>query len=270
MSTAAPQAPLLDVTGTPPVAFWRLVLVELRKSYDTRAGFWLLFTIGLLVTLLQLISLIAVNVQDVFSTFSDFTGNVFIVSLVLVPILGILLVTTEWSQRTAMVSFALEPRRIRVVLAKLVAGVLLALATVVLMFVVAAACTAVCDLLQPELTTWEVEAEFVLVFAPLALVVTMVFGFALAALLLNTPGAIVVFLIVWTASLPIFAAIAALVPPFADVIPWINLQLNVLLLAEEGFPDDGEALAQMFTSALLWIALPLALGIWRITRAEVK
>ena len=39
---------------------------------------------------------------------------------ILLPVLGILLVTSEWSQRTAMVTFTLEPSRSRVIAAKFV------------------------------------------------------------------------------------------------------------------------------------------------------
>lgn len=261
--------PVLDVTGTPPVPFWRLCLVELRKARDTRAGFWLMFTIALLVSLLQVISLIAVNVQDASSSFTDFTGNVFLVALILMPILAIMLVTTEWSQRTAMVSFTLEPRRLRVVLAKLVAAITLALVTVALMFVVAAVCTAICDVLQPELTDWNVEAEFVFLLAPVALIVTTIFGFALASLFLNTPASIVVFLVAWFASIGILAAIAGFIPAFEDVIPWLSIQLNVLLLADE-LPQTAEAWGQLIVSGTFWIVLPLVLGVLRILRAEVK
>ena len=38
------------------------------------------------------------------------------------PVVGILLVTSEWTQRTAMISFTLVPHRSRVLLAKLLAG----------------------------------------------------------------------------------------------------------------------------------------------------
>lgn len=273
-ATVTPPPPfrgpaVLDVSGTPTVPFWRLCLVELRKARDTRAGFWLMVSIASLVTLFQVIQLISVNVQDLYTSFTDFTGNVFFVALVLMPILAILLVTTEWSQRTAMVSFTLEPRRLRVVLAKLVAVVVVALLTVALMFLVALACTAICDLLQPELTDWDIEAEFVFLLAPVALIVTTVFGFALASLFLNTPASIVVFLIAWFASLPILFVIAGLVPPFEDAIPWLSIQLNVLLLVDE-LPQDAEAWGQLLVSAGFWIALPLTLGTLRILRAEVK
>lgn len=268
MSTAT-AAPTLDISATPPIPFWRLVLVELRKAYDTRAGFWLLFTIGLLITLLQVVSLVAFLLQDYTLSFTEFTGNVWLVSLVLVPMLPILLVTTEWTQRTAMVSFAIEPRRLRVILAKLAVAVLFAIAAVVLMFVVATLCTAVGDLLAPDRTSWEIEAEFVFLGAPLTVLVTTVFGFAVACMLLNTPAAIVLFLLSWYASVGILAAIAGLLPAFEDVLPWITLQINVLILAD-GLPPDGEAWGQLIVSLGFWIVLPLGVGLWRIVNAEVK
>ena len=40
----------------------------------------------------------------------------------LLPVVGILLVSSEWSQRTAQVSFTLVPRRPRVIAAKMLAG----------------------------------------------------------------------------------------------------------------------------------------------------
>ena len=41
-----------------PTPFHRLVRVELRKSYDTRAGFWLLAAIGLIVLAAEIIVLV--------------------------------------------------------------------------------------------------------------------------------------------------------------------------------------------------------------------
>ncbi len=56
---------------------------------------------------------------------------------VLLPVLGILLVTAEWSQRTALTTFTLVPRRERIIAAKAAAGVALAVAATVV-------CVAVC------------------------------------------------------------------------------------------------------------------------------
>ena len=62
---------------------------------------------------------------------------------VLLPVLGILSITSEWSQRTALTTYALVPRRERVVAAKLIAVVLAALASVLASLAVAAVGTLV-------------------------------------------------------------------------------------------------------------------------------
>ena len=75
-------------------------------------------------------SLAVTAVQDEPMQFGDFVGAAAFLTSFLLPVLGIMLVTTEWSQRTAMVTFALEPRRPLVIAAKALVGVLLTLATV--------------------------------------------------------------------------------------------------------------------------------------------
>ncbi len=45
MSTLDSAPRTLDVSGTPKTPFARLVKVELRKSFDTRAGLWLIGSI---------------------------------------------------------------------------------------------------------------------------------------------------------------------------------------------------------------------------------
>jgi hypothetical protein len=104
----------------------RLVAVELRKMLNTRAGFWLQVAI-------VAITVVVVAVRSVVGEAADHTfASVLDVGLqpaaVLLPIVGILLVTSEWSQRTGMITFALVPVRSRVLGAKLVASVVLAVA----------------------------------------------------------------------------------------------------------------------------------------------
>ncbi|GAA4731841.1 hypothetical protein GCM10023350_13990 [Nocardioides endophyticus] len=109
----------MDISGTAPTPFLRLVRVELRKSYDTRAGFWLIMSIGLLVLAAEIIAVAVTAAQDEPMQFGDFIGVAAFLTSFLLPVLGIMLVTTEWSQRSAMVTFALEPRRTLVIAAKL-------------------------------------------------------------------------------------------------------------------------------------------------------
>src|SRR4051794_37443048 len=114
-----------DVSSTPQIPFSRLFRVELRKSADTRAGRWLIgITIGLCLVAEVIFLLVAMNpsAADVPAAYGDFVAVSAFVSSVLLPVLGIMLVTSEWSQRTAMTTFSLEPRRMRIVLAQMLAG----------------------------------------------------------------------------------------------------------------------------------------------------
>ena len=115
----------LDVSGTPPVPLSRLVRVELRKMADTRAGLWLLSTIGV-VTVLVIVAFFVVG-ESSDRTFLALLGFASIPQGVLLPVLGILLVTQEWGQRTAMVTFTLVPNRGQVLLAKCLAAVVFVL-----------------------------------------------------------------------------------------------------------------------------------------------
>ena len=122
MSTATRRPTTLDISDDARAPFTRLVKVELRKTYDTRAGIWLLGITAFLAAAVMVIALIVVLVQDEPITLDDFVGIANFSSGFLLPVLGIMLVTSEWSQRTAMVTFTLESHRGRIVTAKLVAG----------------------------------------------------------------------------------------------------------------------------------------------------
>src|SRR5262249_31931712 len=56
---------------------------------------------------------------------------------VLLPVVGILLVASEWSQRTALVTFALVPKRMNVLVAKSLAGVVIGIVATTLCLVIA-------------------------------------------------------------------------------------------------------------------------------------
>lgn len=260
--------PVLDVSGTPPVPFGRLVLVELRKSYDTRAGFWLLVTIGILVALVEGFILIATLVQETGVYYEDFAVTASLLTSVLLPVLAIMLVTSEWTQRGAMVSFSLEPRRLRVILAKLVVSVLLGLATLVFACVLALALTGICEAVQPELTEWEVEKEFFIGFTIIQLC-NMLIGFAIAALLLNTPAAIVLYFAYWYLLPTILAAVGGINDTLGDALEWINFRVATFPLLEWNM-DTGEEIGKFVVSGAFWMVLPLVLGVVRILRTEVK
>ncbi|MBF4770491.1 ABC transporter permease [Nocardioides agariphilus] len=258
----------LDLSATTPVPFARLVSVELRKSRDTRAGFWLLLCIAIVVILMIGTATIITLVQTEPVLLGDFISIAAYMTSFLLPVLAIMLVTSEWSQRTALTTFTLEPKRSRIVLAKLVVAQLLTVLSLALALVVGIVCTAICELAQPALTGWDAAPEDIAGWL-VTQTLTMLGGFALATLLLNTPASIVVF-VVYKYVLPgVFAVAAAVSHQLGDIVAWIDFQ-GAQGDVYEWQMTGGDAWAHVIVSGLLWLGVPLALGVRRILRAEVK
>jgi ABC-2 type transport system permease protein len=267
MSTAT--APLtIDVSGTPRTPFARLVKTELRKTWDTRAGLWLLVATAVLTGAVMVIQLVVVLSQDLVVTYNDFlTSTNFSIALLL-PVIGILLLTSEWSQRTAMVTFSLEPHRGRVILAKAVVGIMLGIIAVVIALGLAAICNALLNAMSDLGGDWDLSFEQTAYFVILQ-EIGMLTGFAFAALLLNSPAAIVLYM-VYSFVLPgLFEIGAALIGWFGDLRPWIDFGgAQTPLFDGDGM--TGEDWGYLAVSGFIWLVVPLAVGVWRVLRAEVK
>lgn len=266
---SAATAPMtLDVSSTAPTPFSRLVRTELRKTWDTRAGFWLLLATAVLTGAVMVIQLAVVLTQDLVVTYNDFlTSTNFSIALLL-PVIGILLLTSEWSQRTAMVTFSLEPNRGRVILAKAVVGLLLGVLAVAIALVLAAVCNSLLNAMSDLGGDWDLSVQQTAYFVLLQ-EIGMLTGFAFAALLLSSPAAIVLYM-VYSFVLPtLFEIGAALIGWFADLRPWVDFAGAQTPLFDDG-GMAGEDWAHLAVSGFIWLVVPLALGVWRVLRAEVK
>jgi len=265
VSTIAVPA-TLDVSGTPGIPFTRLFRVELRKAFDTRAGRWLVgVTVGLALVA-ETIFLWVVVAQDEDASYGDFVAASAFVCSILLPVLGIMLVTSEWSQRTAMTTFSLEPRRMRIVMAKMLAGMALTGFVIVFALAVGLVCNLLYGALQGPIDWtfgWTGFFGFLITqtFAMLG-------GFALACLLLNTPAAIVVFFVYKWVLPGLFALGAAVMAWFDHLVDWIDFQTAQSELYD--MPLTGAQWGHLVVSGIIWLVVPLAIGLWRIQRAEVK
>ena len=265
MSTPARPA-TFDVSGTPGIPFARLVRVELRKAFDTRAGRWLVgVTVGFALVA-ETIFLWVVVAQDEAASYGDFVAASAFVCSILLPVLGIMLVTSEWSQRTAMTTFSLEPRRMRIVMAKMLAGIALTGFVIVFALVVGLACNLLYGVLQGPID-WTFGWTGFLGFL-ITQTFAMLGGFALACLLLNTPAAIVVFFVYKWVLPGLFALGAALMSWFDHVVDWLDFQTAQNELYD--MPLTGSQWAHIAVSGIIWLVIPLLIGLWRIQRAEVK
>ncbi len=262
-TTPATHTPgMLDVSSTPRVPLSRLVKVELRKSLDTRAGRW--FTGSILALCLAIVVIYALIAPEGAIDLGDFllvSGSVLGYFL---PILIILMVTSEWSQRTGLVTFTLEPHRPRVVAAKFCAGLLLGVGLIVVAALIASLGVLIAG------GGWDVETGMIVNGFVIANIIGILLGFAIAMLLMNTPAAIVAYFI-YTLVLPIAVGIlGAFQEWFADLAPWIEFNTAQASLFEGDYVPTGEELGQLITSGLIWLVLPLVLGTLRLLRAEPK
>ncbi len=256
----------LDVSQTQRVPLSRLVQVELRKMGDTRAAKWLLISIALITALVMVILVWVAAAQDITLKFSEFLGAMSTPMGILLPVLGVMLVTQEWGQRTAMVTFSLEPRRARIVTAKLLVGLIAGVASVVIALVLAAVGMVLVGALgsTPE---WDGVLDAIWPFLVLQ-VIGLYTGFAFGMLFMNTAAAIVIYF-VYSFVLPgIFALGAATMDWFDKIHPWIDFGAAQTPLYDGGL--SGEELGHFVVSGFIWLVLPLGVGIWRMLRAEVK
>jgi ABC-type transport system involved in multi-copper enzyme maturation permease subunit len=200
-------------------------------------------------------------------TFGDFTAVAAFLTSVLLPVLAIMLVTTEWTQRSAMVTFSLESRRSRVILAKLAVGVILTFATIILATAVGAVANALLGVFNgPADWTYGWDGFFgFIINQNLAMLV----GFALASLTLNTAAAIVLFFVYQFILPTLFAIGSQLWDWFSHVADWIDFGAAQQPLYELS-DMSGTEWARLVVSGLIWLGIPFTLGLRRILRAEVK
>ncbi|MCW2866783.1 MAG: hypothetical protein JWR20_971, partial [Marmoricola sp.] len=116
-------------------------------------------------------------------------------------------------------------------------------------------------------STWSLDRVSIWGFL-LSQLFAMLTGFALATLLLNTAAAIVVYF-AYSFVLPILFVLGAnFLGWFADLRPWIDFADAQRPLLDGSM--SGSGWAHLLVSGLLWLGVPLALGLWRVLRAEVK
>ncbi|NYJ73703.1 ABC transporter permease [Allobranchiibius huperziae] len=259
----APRLPArLPAPDDRAVPFTRLVHVELRKTLDTRAGRWLLIGITA-VTAIVVGIVIFTGSADAHKDLSDFLTATVIPQSILLPLLGIITVTSEWTQRTGLVTFALEPDRTRVGRSKLASAALLGLlvlATAVLLAVVA---TGLCEVLRGGHPTWSLDA-LTIGGVVLAQLLAVVQGVAFGLVLQNTPAAIVSYLVLpqaWT-------IVGDLVHGLHGVQPWLDLNSATSPLVDASM--TAENWAQLGVAGLVWVVLPLIAGVVRLRRSDVK
>jgi ABC-2 type transport system permease protein len=257
--TPEAASPALAVGETRPrterIGLARLTRIELRKLADTRSGLWLLIVIGLIA--LGTAAILLIWGKDSDQTFQQFFTFGLLPTAVLLPVLGILSMTSEWSQRTALSTFTLVPARGRVIAAKLAAGVLVAVAATVVTAGIAALAT-----LIGGSGDWSI-GGILLAQCLLSEVLAVLMGLGFGALLMNSALAIVVYFALPT----VWSILTATISGLKSVAPWLDLNDASTPMTEHGLTTTQWA--HLGVAAAIWVVVPLVLGTLRALRREV-
>lgn len=242
----------------PTARFGNLVAAETRKFIDTRASMWLLTAIGSLTVVLAGVwtALADRSARDGTVAWYGGLGVTSTAAAMLLPIMAILMATSEWSRRTAMTTFVMTPRRPLVTVAKGLVVVGAAFIGALLPTLVTAAAGLAVRVAHPDLqVTWSMGWKVILGSA-LAVVLQVLIGFALGMAFLSAPAAIVTLLAV-----PPLMPLMAMVPVLDRIEPWVNFPhaLDPLL----GGTISGMGWAHLASALGLWMVAPLVVGLWR-------
>ena len=248
-----------------PIPMTRLVGVELRKMFDTRSGFWLMASIGIAAVL-------ATTATILFAPDSELTQDAFSAAIgfpmaVILPMIAILSVTSEWSQRSGLTTFTLVPRRERVIGAKLLATLVIAVLSMVLALGIGAFGNVFGSAIAGVDTVWDLTVDdFMLIV--LANVLGMLVGFMLGILFRNSAAAIVGYFVVSFVLPTLFMVLAEAQAWFEDVWPWVDFTYAQGAL----FNGDltGEEWANLGVAGLIWLVIPMIVGLRTVMRSEVK
>jgi ABC-2 type transport system permease protein len=248
-----------------PIPFTRIMGVELTKIFNTRSGFWLTAGIGISALLATAAVIIFASAED--QTYDSFGAAIGMPMVVLLPIMAILLVTSEWSQRSGLTTFTLVPNRSRVIMAKMTVAVVVGALSIVVALAIGAVGNIVGSTIAGVDTVWDISLNQALTII-LANVLGLLIGFMLGVLIRNSAGAIVAYFVYGFVLAGLTMLLANTQQWFEDLQPWVDFNYAQSYLFEGSM--SGQQWAQLGVSGVLWILIPLSIGLALIRRSEVK
>jgi len=252
-------------TETTRIPLSRVVRVELRKMFDTRSGFWLIASIGI-TGLIATIATIAFA-PDADLTYYNFAKAVGFPITVILPMIALLSITSEWSQRSGLTTFTYVPSRRRVVVAKTWSAVIVAVASMLFAFAVGAFGNVVGSAIAGTPSVWDLSVGHAITIV-LGNLVALSIGVMLGMLLRSSAGGLVMYFVLVLLVPNLTSLLATSQDWFKDLQPWVDLPFAQTALFEG--MKTGSDWAHIATSFALWIVVPGFFGLRRVMRSEVK
>jgi ABC-2 type transport system permease protein len=259
-------APLVGTRAAPRgIPLGRITATELRKMFDTRSGFWLMASIGILA--LVATSAVVMFARDDELTYSTFASAIGTPMTVVLPIIAILSVTSEWSQRSGLTTFTLVPHRGRVIAAKALSCAGVAVVSIPVAFGIGALGNLVGTAIAGVDPVWDLTITNLLTIV-LANLLGMGVGFMLGVVIRSTPGALVAYF-VYSFLLPGLSLLLATSQDwFRHLQPWVDFHFAQGVLLDGGL--TAQQWAHLGVTGVVWLIVPLAVGLRIVVRAEVK
>jgi ABC-2 type transport system permease protein len=243
----------------------RITTTELRKMFDTRSGFWLMASIAIFAVVAT--AAVVVFAPDDELTYNSFAAAIGVPMTIILPIIAVLSVTSEWSQRSGLTTFTLVPHRGRVIFAKAIVSVAVAVVSIPVAFAVGALGNVVGSAIAGVDPVWNLTTtDFFNIV--LANVLGLLVGFMLGVLIRSSAGAIVAYF-VYSFLLPTLSMLLASSQAwFKDLQPWVDFNFA------QGALFDGSLSsaqwAQLGVTSVIWLVVPTVVGVAMVLRSEVK
>lgn len=239
-----------------PLRLPTLMSVELRKMTDTRSAR------GVLAGTLALVVFVLVwkiTKHDGGAVeFDRYVSPTSVIIGVFAPLIGLLAMTSEWTQRTALTTFTLAPRRLPVIGAKFLAAVTVSLGLLAGGIVLAAATTVIGGAVNDGSTFagafGDVRGAVIVVLLQVAMAA------AFGAVIPNSAGALVAFFV-----LPV--ALDGASGALGKAAPWFDVYASYERL---GTNEPWSHLNWTLTSIATFVVLPAAIGVYRSLHREIK
>jgi hypothetical protein len=252
-------------TAVDEVPLRRVAAVELRKMFDTRSGFWLMASIVIVEVIATGAVILFAEDRDL--NYSTFGAAIGFPMAVILPMIAILSVTSEWSQRSGLTTFTLVPQRSRVIVAKAACAVGVGVASMLVAFAVGALGNILGSTVRGITPVWDVSLSDAALIV-LANVLGLLTGFMLGVLIRNSAGAITAYFAYSFVLTTLSELLAQNQQWFADLRPWVDVNFAQAALFDGSL--TGEEWANVGVTGLTWLVIPLAIGLRIVLRSEIK
>ena len=243
----------------------RVTRVELRKMFDTRSGFWLMASIVIAALVSTVATILFAPESDL--TYYTFAKAIGFPMTVILPMIAVLSITGEWSQRSGLTTFTLVPHRSRVILAKVIASVTVGVASMLFALAIGVVGNLVGTTMAGTDLVWDVSVAHAvdIVIGSLLCLLT---GTMLGLLFRSSPVALVAYFVYALLVPTVSGLLATSQQGYRDLQPWVDLNYAQSFLFEGTL--TGAQWAHLAVNVTVWLVLPALIALRLVTRSEVK